>query len=210
MVHCQRWDKPAYLPDTCPKKAKAWQYKLQKTDIPVRYWGANRANIKKIDPKDGTSWKSIGDYINNIAENIVKGYGLILYGPFGTGKTTAGITVIQEALAFDYTVKFISVAYLISELRSIPKDSDANASFRQSMVMADLLMLDGLEIDLDSHWLINEIGAILSRRYDLCKPLIITTNSSIEALTKHLPERYIDRILATCLALPLTGRNWRR
>lgn len=210
MSHCDRWDKPAYMSETCPKKANTWQKRLKKADIPTRYWDANRANIKKIDPIDTNSWKSIGGYMNNLVENIARGQGLLLYGPFGTGKTTAGIMVAQEALAFDYTVKFISAAYLINELRSMPKDSDANSSFRQSMAMADLLVLDGLEIDLDSNWLINEIGAILARRYDLCKPLIITTNSSVEALAKHLPERYVDRILATCTALPLTGRNWRR
>lgn len=43
---------------------------------------------------------------------------------------------------------------------------------------------------MTSTWLLDEINAILARRYDLCKPLIIITNSSVEVLAKHLPERY--------------------
>jgi DNA replication protein DnaC len=119
------------------------------------------------------------------------------------------VVVAQEAIDRGYSVRFLGVDYLISELRGL--SAEQAAAYRKELLDKDLLVLDGLEDDADGRWLLDEIGAIIARRYDNKKPMIITTNSDPSQLKKGaLPQRYVERILHACHPVPVVGKNWRQ
>ncbi len=204
---CPRWGLPAYSELACIRKRDTWPAKLRQADIPARYEFANRSGIE-LDQTAIKSWKIINKYMDNLETYMGAGQGLIMFGSFGTGKTTAAVVVAQEALSKGYSVKFLGVDYLTAELRGMQYEQAA--IFRNELAEKDLIILDGLEADADGKWLLEEVGAIISRRYDNRKAIIITTNSTPAQLqNSSLPKRYVERILHSCKVVPLTGKNWR-
>jgi DNA replication protein DnaC len=200
---CPRWELPAYSLNSCPKKSNNWQYKLRQADIPARYEFANRGVTQ-----DSKSWLALNQYMDTLEENMDSGQGLLMFGSFGTGKTTAAVVVAQEAISKGYSVKFLGVDYLTAELRGMQYEQAA--IFRNELAEKDLIILDGLEADADGKWLLEEVGAIIARRYDNRKSIIVTTNSTPEQLkSSSLPQRYIVRILHACKVIPIVGKNWR-
>lgn len=202
-VPCERWGLPAYSLNSCPKKRNNWQYKLRQADIPARYEFANRGITQ-----DSKSWLALNQYMDTLEENMDSGQGLLMFGSFGTGKTTAAVVVAQEAISKGYSVKFLGVDYLTAELRGMQYEQAA--IFRNELAEKDLIILDGLEADADGKWLLEEVGAIIARRYDNKKAIIVTTNSTPEQLkSSSLPQRYVVRILHACKVIPIVGKNWR-
>jgi DNA replication protein DnaC len=203
---CPRWSMPSYTQDACPKRKMAFPQKLRQAGIPDRYFGFNRETVEQEPRK---AWVTVNRYLDTLEDRISKGEGLLLHGPFGTGKTTGAVVVAQEAIDRGYSVRFLGVDYLISELRGL--SAEQAAAYRKELLDKDLLVLDGLEDDADGRWLLDEIGAIIARRYDNKKPMIITTNSDPSQLKKGaLPQRYVERILHACHPVPVVGKNWRQ
>lgn len=203
---CPRWNLPSYADDACPKRKTAFPLKLKQAGIPERYFDFNKQTVTQ-EPKK--AWVIINRYLDTLEERISEGKGLLLHGPFGTGKTTGAVVIAQEAIDRGYSVKFLGVDYLIAELRGL--NQEQAAIYRKELLDKDLLVLDGLEADADGKWLLDEIGAIIARRYDNKKPMIITTNSDPEQLKKStLPQRYVERILHACHPVPVVGKNWRK
>lgn len=205
-IVCPRWKQPSYMFNACPKKRNSFLGKLRQADIPERYFDLNMANVNKNPAR---AWDLIGRYLINLELHLTDGQGLLIYGPLGTGKTTAAVAIGQEAIDKGYSVKFLGADYLISELRSMtPEQSNTH---RQELLKKDLLILDGLETDKESKWLLDELGSIISSRYDNKRVMIITTNSTPEQMSKSaLPQRYVERILHSCLPVLMVGKNWRQ
>lgn len=205
-ILCPRWSLPSYDAEACPKRKNSFLKKLKQADIPDRYFGFNRQTVTQ-EPHQ--AWAIINRYLDTLDDRLFEGEGLLLHGPFGTGKTTGAIVIAQEAVDKGYSVKFLGVDYLISELRGMTHEQAG--TYRNELLSKDLLILDGLETDTDGKWLLDELGAITARRYDDKKPMIVTTNSTPEEMNKStLPQRYVERILHSCYPVPITGKNWRR
>lgn len=203
---CDIWFYQSYDERSCPKKRRTWKKQLEQADIPNRYHGFNRLTVTQ-EPKE--SWRALNQYMANLDEYISQGKGLLIFGNYGTGKTTAAVVIAQEALSLGYSVRFLGVDYLISELRAM--NYEQAGAFRQELSAKDLLILDGLETDAESKWLLDELGAIISSRYDNNKVIIITTNSTPKQLQNSpLPQRYVERILHSCSVIPVVGKNWRK
>ena len=83
-------------------------------------------------------------------------------------------------------------------------------AFERKLKNTSLLILDDLGAEYQKGWVSTKIDAIISERYNRCRPTIITTNLSLAQMKETYAERIIDRLRSTCLNLTFCGESLRK
>ena len=77
----------------------------------------------------------------------------------------------------------------------------------------DLLILDDLGVERNTSYAMEQMFQVVDRRYRSCKPLIVTTNLSLEQM-KNAPDvehsRIYGRILEYCAPILFSGKDMRK
>jgi DNA replication protein DnaC len=79
---------------------------------------------------------------------------------------------------------------------------DANASLSESELLEELegpelLVLDDLGAEKTADWVNDRLYLIVNRRYEECRPIIVTTNLGLDELTEKLGNRIVSRLCET-------------
>ena len=84
---------------------------------------------------------------------------------------------------------------------------------RESLNAYSLLILDDLGMEHSSEFAMTQMFNIVDGRYRTGKPLIVTTNLTLQEL-KHPPDlahaRIYDRLLEMCTPIRINGQNIRQ
>ena len=74
----------------------------------------------------------------------------------------------------------------------------------------DLLHLDDLGAEKRTDWVLEQLYAIVDRRYEEQRSMVVTTNLEVEALEQQIGERTVSRLVEICGdPLPLYGDDQR-
>lgn len=76
----------------------------------------------------------------------------------------------------------------------------------------NLLIIDDLGIERDTEYALEQVYNIIDTRYKSGKPLIITTNLTLEELKNPIDvahKRIYDRVLGMCVPVMFNGSNFR-
>ncbi|WP_322176668.1 ATP-binding protein [Acutalibacter caecimuris] len=142
--------------------------------------------------------KKCRNYAQALCRGRVGNRGLLLWGGVGSGKTFAAACVANFAI--DNGV--------VAKITSLPRVNGSNMDERRKFLDAmpgwGLLVLDDLSTERDTATANETTFQVINTRYESKKPMIITTNLSIEQL--HHPEnqhqaRIYDRVLEVCTPL---------
>ena len=162
-------------------------------------------------------------YSENWGTMYANNRGLMLYGKAGSGKTYLSFAIANALYKQGKGVMAIS----ISKLLSIIKDSfDKHGEYGETDVLntvrdASLLVLDDLGVEYKTAWAYEKFYSIIDTRYRANKPIIITTNFTLDALRENLAivdlrtkltdssERVFNRITEMCAFHEVTGASWR-
>ena len=162
-------------------------------------------------------------YCENWDKIFKSNYGLLLYGSAGSGKTYLSFAIANELYRLGKSVMAISVSALLAAIKDSfdKQDGIGEAQVMRAVGDASLLILDDFGIEYRTGWAYEKLYAIIDRRYRSAKPLIITTNLSLEELRRNLmlmdgktgqtdgSERIYDRIMEMCLRREVKGKSWR-
>ncbi len=167
-----------------------------------------------IAAENANAFEIIKEYARNIVENLNQGLGLIIKGPVGTGKTTAAIAIMKEAVKYKKSPYFISMISLLDKLMSF-RDQEERYEFEQRIKNCPLLVLDDLGGEYigknkDDSWMLKRIMSIIAERHQRSKSIIITTNLPIKELAERYDQRAIDRIRSTNQIITLLGESLRK
>jgi len=148
----------------------------------------------------------------------VKG-GLIFSGGWGVGKTHLAVGVLRAVAARGYPGLFADSRELIGEIRAAyAEDSPISARRLVERVLSvELLLLDDLGAYHLTSWVQDTFADILTRRFNACLPVLITTNypdrataANAETLSDRIGPRLRSRLYEMCRHLHLSGADHRQ
>lgn len=140
------------------------------------------------------------------AENI----GLLLWGGFGTGKSFLAGCIANALMEQKVPVCMTNFAHVVNEL---------NSSFSGQNKVVDrlcrypLLIIDDFGMERGTEYALEQIYNIVDSRYRSRKPLIVTTNLTLDEIrhpqdTVHA--RIYDRLLEMCVPVSCIGASFRK
>jgi DNA replication protein DnaC len=141
--------------------------------------------------------QAMHNYVEHFETLRNHGKGLLLYGPFGSGKSYHSYQVANALLDLGYRVKVAQFEDLAREEQS---RTHKNAFFDE-LTRYDLVVLDDLGAEKKSPSMNNFFFTVIDKLYLSKTPFVITTNLSIDEIKNPLNEengRIYQRILERC------------
>ena len=150
-------------------------------------------------------------YSDNFDRYFKEGKGILFAGNVGSGKTYMASCITNAVIDSGRTALFTSLPELCRTL-----GSEFDGTKQHNLDLLDrysLLVLDDLGIERDTPSMLENVYSIIDGRYRSGKPMIITTNLSVDELQNCKDMRYgriYDRILGQSFVLSVGGESRRR
>lgn len=138
-------------------------------------------------------------YVSRWPEMYRENIGILFYGSVGAGKTFYACSIANALLDQGICVLVTSFPRLLYRLQNSHEPNSKNILDRLNGY--HLLVIDDLGVERDTSYAAEQVFHVIDARARLGKPLIITTNLSLEDLKtpSTLPHaRIYDRVLELC------------
>lgn len=145
-------------------------------------------------------------YVENWEKVRQEHIGLLLWGDLGSGKTYMAAAIANALLEQEKKVLMTDFAR-ISNISKFDADE-----YVKSLDSYALLIIDDLGAERTTEFAMQNVFNVVNRRMESGKPLIVTTNKSMDDLKnpKELTDKRIyDRILAMCTPVFVGGNSKR-
>lgn len=165
------------------------------------------------------SWTFKNDDLSNkkltaVAHDFVDSFsrkcpGLLIFGPVGTGKSYIAAAIANELLDKGFTCYCTTFSTVANEML---EKIDSKQSYIDSLTRFDLLVIDDLAAERDTKYMNEVVFDVINSRYLTGKPLIVTTNLSINELQNPQEQnwqRVISRLKEMCKFIPVDGKDRR-
>ena len=157
---------------------------LQDMNVPRNHWDARLSKIPNLPHK-----ATLVKYTSNIVTYIDNGTGLVLFGPYGSGKSASAAICAKAALSqlkFSYWVKGEDLPGIVINRRVDPLGDP----IINRLMFADLCIIDELIVRADIKYTEQAADHLIRARADLGKATIMTTNHSANSLKRMYPSLY--------------------
>ena len=205
--------KPKPALDGCAEEEEArWAARLASCGIHARYRHCTFEALAEggLPYAVREQYEVVRSYAAAFDQHLADGTGLILRGPVGTMKTSLAVAVIQHLLTVGRSGYFITMPSLVDTIFTLKEQSTEEwLRFEDRLRNTPLLVLDDMGAEYATGWVTTKIDAIISERYNRCRPVIVTTNLTSESLNNTYTERVLDRLHSTCQVLTFAGRSLR-
>lgn len=163
-------------------------------------------------PASRRIYKIATRYVQMFDQLLTENKGLMFFGPTGTGKTYTAACIANALYEKGIPVVMTSLPRLTDSIE-FGDDKKSAQAIIERFNRADLLIIDDLGIERLSSFAQEKAYEFINGRYEAKKPLLITTNLTIEELTKTPSlelRRVYERITEFCHAVEFTGPSIRR
>ena len=140
-------------------------------------------------------------------ENI----GLLLWGDVGTGKSFMSSCIANAVIDLGFSAVQTDIGYIVSTMESSFEDRRRNLD---RILGTDLLLIEDLGTQRCTEYMMEHVFTVVDGRYKNGKPMVITTNFTLNRISHAKSEdpwcRVFDRILERCFPIEFKGTNRRR
>lgn len=152
-------------------------------------------------------------YVDRFQDMKKENIGLLFFGAPGTGKTYLAFCIANALLEKLVPVIAISSIGLLNKIKDTYRryGSEGEVEIINNLKNASLLILDDLGAENSTDWAKEKIYEIIDSRYRYGKPLIITTNLTLDQLREKMTGedgiyRTYDRIIEMCTPIEIKGK----
>lgn len=143
-----------------------------------------------------------------MGRNEKKAYGILIWGPVGTGKSYLAGCITNVLLEQEVTVKMTNFNTILNDLF----EAETKTEYIRTLAGYELLISDNLGAERSSEYALENVFSVIDRRYRSKRPMIVTINlplSKIKTETDVEKRRIYDRILEMCIPLKVDGASRR-
>ena len=157
--------------------------------------------------------KAIG-FVNNFKSDYQN---LLLYGTVGTGKSMLSSCIAGELLKEGHSVLYFSSSALMDELAKSTFEKGSASNDRSGYPVTDsrmlhdcdLLIIDDLGTEMTNSFTVASLFSLLNERFLRKRPVIISTNLSLEELQARYTDRIFSRLTGEFTFCRLSGPDIR-
>ena len=149
-------------------------------------------------------------YVESFSQMYSENQGIIFYGPVGSGKSYTAACIANGLLEQFTPVIMTSFIKILQNTQGFEVDE---AEYLAQLNTAKLLILDDLGAERNTDYAIEKLYNVIDSRSRAAKPMILTTNLSLEDMMNCQDIRYkriYDRIFETCYPVFVEGDSFRR
>jgi hypothetical protein len=164
---------------------------------------------------DVTGWDDAmqvtGDYLRCLPQMKASGFGLVLCGGAGLGKTLLGSLILEEARRQSKRCCYTTADKYYTDCRPHSDSEDQTTAEKNIRIasQSDFLLLDELFATLPTSFTTEKLELLMAYRYNYKLPTIITSNISWNAIAEGLSAPMVDRLLERNRVLELDGPSYR-
>lgn len=150
-------------------------------------------------------------YVESWDKAYAANTGLLLFGDVGTGKSFFAGCIANALLDKDVSVMMTNFPTILSRLTGMFPEE--RIDYIDSIGRYDLLILDDFGVERNTSYAMEQMFHIVDRRYRSCKPLIVTTNLTLEQMKNPSDlehSRIYGRILEHCAPILFSGKDMRK
>ena len=138
---------------------------------------------------------------------------LLFYGGPGLGKTFLCSCIAREILDKGYTVFYTTAPQLFKTIEkerfNRSQEEESQTGFSDDLQSVDLLIIDDLGTEFNTSFTSSELFDILNTRLINKKPVIISTNLSVNDIQNIYSERITSRIIGEYKVMKFFGKDIR-
>ena len=193
---------PEELDEACSAAYTAMRESL--TDPAMRNWTFEHDNGR--NPQTETARFYVESWETMQAENI----GYLFWGGVGTGKSYLAACIANALMEKEVAVCMTNFATILGDLAA---SFEGRNEYISRLCSYPLLILDDFGMERGTEYGLEQVYSVIDSRYRSGKPLIATTNLTLEELqhpqdTPHA--RIYDRLTSMCAPVRFTGSNFRK
>ena len=149
-------------------------------------------------------------YVENWTAMQEENIGYLLWGGVGTGKSYFAGCIANALMEQEVAVRMTNFALILNDLTA---SFEGRNEYIARLCRAPLLILDDFGMERGTEYGLEQVYNVIDSRYRSRKPLIVTTNLSLQDLqhpqdTAHA--RIYDRLLEMCAPIRFSGDNFRK
>jgi len=204
--------------ETCEKLVELERRERDTRNLASR---TRRATLGKFTPIDQFDWnhprkldRKLYEHLHATLDFIDRGENVLLRGPSGVGKTTLAQNLGFAALVRGYSVRFSTLAALLTDLLRRESLPALERALRHRYLSPSLLIIDELGyLPCDSRSA-DLLYNIVSRRHE-ARSIAITTNLAFKLWGTVFPgaacvAALVDRFVQHCHVLDIDADSWRQ
>lgn len=138
--------------------------------------------------------------------------GLYIFGDVGIGKTHIAYALHKNAPKAGVRTRFWNTVDLYRDIREeISRDRYSKEHpVESAMDYSGILILDDVGVEKATDFVVESFYLIVNRRYNEMRPMIVTSNYSLDQLADRVGDRIPSRLSECCDVIKLTGNDRRQ
>ena len=177
------------------------------------------ARIGAFKPMADYDWQWPKHIDRMAVEDVVEGAFLrdkcnvVITGPNGVSKTMIAKNTAHNAVVQGYTVLYTNASEMLVDLAAQQSSGALSCRLRR-YCNPDLLCIDEVGYLSYNARFADLLFEVVSRRYDACRPILLTTNKAFEQWVDVFPNAstvvtLIDRLIHRCETIHIDAKSYR-